>query len=97
MKRAAVPTVYEYSKDWTSHDFYGKYHLWNIKNPTPVPGTQVCIEHDHRDKKSADVKRFEEQTEKRLIANRKRMHHRNKSVEVRMCMLVDHILFGRLL
>ena len=82
IKRPQVPIVYEYSKDWSAHDFYGKYHLWHTKNPTPIPGTQVNIEHDHTNKKNTDVKRFEEQTEARLLANRKRMHHKNKSVEV---------------
>lgn len=73
---------FEYSKDWTSHDFYGKYHLHHMKNPQPVPGTQVMKEYEHNEKKAADVQRFEKQTEERLLKLSKRRELKNMSTKV---------------
>jgi hypothetical protein len=77
-----VNRVYEYSKDWTAHDFYGKYHLHRIKNPTPIPGTQIALEFDHNEKKTADQKRFEEAREANKIAIQKTLEIKKQSTEV---------------
>jgi hypothetical protein len=77
-----VNQVYEYSKDWTAHDFYGKYHLQRIKNPLPTPGTQIELEFQHQEKKNADVKRYQETREKQLIELQKHLEIKKQSTEV---------------
>jgi hypothetical protein len=71
-----------YSKDWTAHDFYGKYHINRMKNEAPIPGTQVMIEKKHKEEKEKDIKRFEKETEERIIANKRRLLIKDKTSEV---------------
>ena len=76
------PQVFCYSKDWTTHDFYGKYHLSHIKNDHPVPGTQVVLETIHIDKKKLDSERYEKEASRREESNNKRRQLKNESTEV---------------
>ena len=78
------PQVFTYSKDWNTHDFYGKYHLSHIKNEHPVPGTQVLLETLHIDKKKEDTARYEAEVKKREDFNNKRRQLKNESTEVRI-------------
>jgi hypothetical protein len=77
-----VNQVYEYSKDWTAHDFYGKYHLHRIKNPVPIPGTQISLELEHNEKKAVDQKRFENAREANKVAIQKTLEIKKQSTEV---------------
>ena len=77
-----VNRVYEYSKDWTAHDFYGKYHLRRIKTSIPIPGTQVAVELLHHEKKAADQHRFNENKEANHIALQKTLHIKKQTTEV---------------
>jgi hypothetical protein len=82
------PEVFTYSKDWTTHDFYGKYHLSHIANPHPVPGTQVLLETKHEEKKKADTERYEKAVQKREEHNTKRRQLKNESTEVSTVILM---------
>lgn len=81
-KKKKITQVYEYSKDWTAHDFYGKYHINRIKNPVPVPGTQIQVEYDHIQKKNADLKRYEDARESKKLEIQKTLELKKKSTEV---------------
>jgi hypothetical protein len=87
-KKKKVNQVYEYSKDWTAHDFYGKYHLQRIKNPVPIPGTQIQLEYQHQEKKSADIKRYEQSREQQLLETQKLLELKKQSTEVGSLLLL---------
>lgn len=94
-KKKKITQVFEYSKDWTAHDFYGKYHVNRIKNPVPVPGTQIQVEYDHRQKKDADIRRYEEAKEQNKIEIQKKLELKKKSTEViliRLWSIISHSL-----
>ena len=76
------PQVFTYTKEWTTHDFYGKYHLSHLKNPHPVPGTQVLLEKEHVEKKKADAERYEAAAKEREELNAKRRALKNESTKV---------------
>lgn len=84
LNKNKINHVYEYSKDWTAHDFYGKYHLNQIKNQIPIPGTQIKLEQEHKEKKLIDIKRFENERELKKIETQKLMDLKKQTSEVKL-------------
>lgn len=74
--------IYEYTKDWTAHDFYGKYHLNHIKNKIPIPGTQIKIEQEHKEKKLNDIERYNNERKLKQIEIQKLMELKKQTSEV---------------
>eukprot|EP00603_Paraphysomonas_imperforata_P005001 CAMPEP_0114420954 /NCGR_PEP_ID=MMETSP0103-20121206/4825_1 /TAXON_ID=37642 ORGANISM="Paraphysomonas imperforata, Strain PA2" /NCGR_SAMPLE_ID=MMETSP0103 /ASSEMBLY_ACC=CAM_ASM_000201 /LENGTH=436 /DNA_ID=CAMNT_0001589453 /DNA_START=161 /DNA_END=1468 /DNA_ORIENTATION=+ len=83
-ERIKPPQVFTYSKDWSTHDFYGKYHLSHIKNEHPVPGTQILLETQHNEKKKQDTDRYEAEVKKREEFNEKRRQLKDDSTAFTM-------------
>lgn len=72
----------DYDKNWTSHDFYGKYHLFNIKNEAPIPGTQIKVEQDRKAAHDSDVKRYREEVDARNNEKERHLALRKNGAEV---------------
>lgn len=67
----------QYTKQWNTVDFLGKYHLHNFVNQSyPTPGTAILQETKHRRAKDADVDRFEQGLAARAAKRRIRLQVR---------------------
>ena len=57
----------KYQRKWDTPQLFGQFHMSNIKSKYPVPGTAVLDDQRHKQKKHADVKRFNDKLEERKV------------------------------
>ncbi len=83
-----------YNREFTSHDFVGKYHISRIENETPIPGTQIKLERIRKEEKEKDVKRFEDELEKNALQRVRNMHIKKIGTEFKTRVMMDTVLGG---
>jgi hypothetical protein len=82
----------EFSKNWTAHDIVGKYHIDKIKNPVPIPGSQILYEKEDIKAREEDRLRFEEKLRLRQAAEQRVITSRVLGATAAVNLHIDNVI-----
>jgi hypothetical protein len=90
--RAPLGSAVEFSKNWSAHDIVGKYHIDKIKNPIPIPGSQIFYEREDIKAKEEDRLRFDEKLRQRQAAEQRVITSRVLGATAAVNLHINHVI-----